>query len=394
MNIYKYYTLILPLILFFACNKQEKVKTEEDEIDIHSENVVHLNKQQQKALDLKLGTIQYRNFSSIVKSNGTLDVDPDKSAEVNAFIGGNVKDILVFHGDEVRKGDVLAVLEHPNYIELQEEMVRVASNLEYLEQEHARQKELFDNDVGSGRDYQKIKAEYTSLKSRYQGLIARLDMLNLDYKDVLAGNISRTISLQSPISGYVNDINVKIGAYVDERNKLFEIADNSHLHLDILIYEKDVKLVKVGQIIHFTVASDTNEEFTAEIFAIGKELEKDKRAIHVHGHIKDQPEYFFPGMYISGHIHTDEERTMALPLDAVVSEGTKSYIFIEDSEQAKGSDDQEITLKMIEVIIGLKDEGFVEIKLIDSLPEATTVVYNAAYYLYADLNNESSGHEH
>jgi cobalt-zinc-cadmium efflux system membrane fusion protein len=323
-----------------------------------------------------------------------LDVDPDKRAEVNAFIGGNVKDILVFHGDKVNKGDVLAILEHPNYIELQEEMVRVASTLEYLEQEYDRQKELFDNDVGSGRDYQKIKAEYNSLKSRYQGLIVRLDMLNLNYKDILAGNISRTISLKSPISGFVNDINVKIGAYVDERNKLFEIADNSHLHLDILIYEKDVNLVKVGQIVHFTVASNLNEEFTAEIFVIGKELEKDKRAIHVHGHVKNQPDYFFPGMYISGHIHTDEERTMALPVDAVISEGTKSYIFIEDSDHTSESDDEEIALEMIEVITGMKDEGFIEIKLLDSLPEATKVVYNAAYYLYADLNNESSGHDH
>ena len=85
---------------------------------------------------------------------------------------------------------------------------------------------------------------------------------------------------------------------------------------------------------------------------------------------------------------------MALPVDAVISEGTKSYIFIEDLEHASDSDDEEIALEMIEVIAGMKDEGFIEIKLLDSLPEATKVVYNAAYYLYADLTNESSGHDH
>jgi cobalt-zinc-cadmium efflux system membrane fusion protein len=118
-------------------------------------------------------------------------------------------------------------------------------------------------------------------------------------------------------------------------------------------------------------------------------------------------------MYISGHLHTDEKYTRALPNDAIVTEGTKSFIFILDKQALEkhvgeenheghehGDEDDDdaaenkTAFRMVEVIPGLKDEGYTEIRLINPLPENTQVVMNAAYYLLADMKKEETEHEH
>ena len=397
-----------------SCNTNDKAANESEEHEEHSEeDVVVLNKNQRDALNLKLGTFQMRNLSTVVKTNGQLEVPPSRSADITAVIGGNVKSIKVFHGDKVSKGQTLVILQRPDYIVLQEEFSEVANRLAYLKQEFERQKELYENNIGAGRDFQKTKAEYNTAKAKYEGLKLRLDLLNLSPEKVIKGHISNTITIKSPINGYVNEVNIKVGSYVDAKDILFEITDNTSIHADFMIYEKDVHLIKEGQKVHFTVSNRPNEEFTATVFAIGKEFETNTRAVHAHAKINETVTGLIPGMYITGHLHTDEKYTRALPNDAIVTEGTKSFIFIQDNETSEehGIDEyseeenheeheyidiyddehDKMAFKMTEVIPGLKDDGYTEIYLIDSLPENTKVVMNAAYYLLSDLKKDEAG---
>lgn len=369
-----------------------------DESEVHQENhstdVVILNESQRNALNLKLDTFQMRNLTTVVKSNGQLAVPPASSAEVTAIIGGNVKEIKVFHGDNVRKGQLLAVLKHPDYITLQEEFAETANNVEFLKLEFERQKKLFENNVGAGRDYQQAKAEYNTAKAKHEGLKSRLQLLNISPDKVLEGGISNTITINSPINGYVNEVNIKVGTYVDAKNKLFSISDNSAIHADFMVYEKDVHLIKEGQKINFTVSNRPGEELTATIFAIGKEFEANSRAVHVHAKINEKISGLIPGMYITGNLDTDEKYTRTLPNDAIVAEGTKSYIFILDHEDDDDVAEKKMAFRMIEVIPGLKDDGYTEVQLINPLPEDTQIVMNAAYYLLADIKKEETEHEH
>jgi cobalt-zinc-cadmium efflux system membrane fusion protein len=373
---------------------------------------VILNKKQIEALQLKLGPVRMRNLTTVVKVNGQLAVPPASSADVTAIIGGNVKEIRVFFGDRVRKGQVLAVLEHPDYVALQEDFAAIAHRLGFLKKEYERQKKLFENNVGAGRDFQRVKSEYNTARARYQGLKSRLLLLHLSPDMVKQGKISNTINVVSHINGYVNTMNIKVGTYVDARDKLFEIADNNAIHADFMVYEKDVYLVKKGQKVHFTVSNMPGKELTATVFAIGKEFEPNTRSVHIHANIHGDKKGLIPGMYISGHLHTDEKYTRALPNEAIVKEGTKSYIFVRDDsvieemkehdekhqeEQETGHDDishDGMAFRMVEIIPGRKDEGYTEIHPVDSLPDNTQIVLNTAYYLLADMKKEEAEHDH
>lgn len=397
-------------VFFFSCNADKKNDmTEEEHVEKGPEGVVVLNKKQREALQLKLGSFQMRNLTTVVKVNGQLAVPPASSADVTAIIGGNVKEIRVFFGDRVRKGQVLAVLEHPDYVALQEDFAAIASQLEFLEKEYERQKKLFESNVGAGRDFQRVKSEYNTAKARYQGLKSRLMLLHISPEKVKAGGISSTVNIVSPIGGYVNSMNIKVGTYVDAKDKLFEIADNNAIHADFMVFENDVYLVKKGQKVHFTVSNMPDRELIATVFAIGKEFEPNTRSVHIHTKIIGDKTGLIPGMYISGHLHTDEKYTRALPNEAIVTEGTKSYIFIRDDsamEEVEGHDekyqeeqkirhddiaDDGMAFRMAEIIPGRKDEGYTEIHPVDSLPDKAQIVLNIAYYLLADMKKEETG---
>jgi len=399
----KYLLIVSVIITTIACNR---VKTEVPVENHESENVVILNENQQHALNLKTGTIEMRNITTLVKTNGQLEVPPASSADVTAVIGGNVREILVFDGDKVRKGQSLAILEHPDYITLQEDFSETANRLEFLEKDYLRQKELFENNVGAGKDFQQAKADYNTAKSRFQGLRSRLELLNLDPTKVMAGDISKEIRIVAPINGYINHVNIKVGTYADASSKLFSISDITAIHADFMVYEKDVHLLHIGQKIDFTVSNRPGEELTATIFAIGKEFEANTRAVHIHAKLDKKVENLIPGMYTSGHIHTNIKPTQTVPNDAVVTEGTKSFIFIVDNEaiHAEGEVGKEsgdngygvesTVFRMVEVITGQVNDGYTEIKLLDPLPEDIRIVLNMAYYLLADMNKEETEHEH
>jgi len=394
------------LLIFLSCNTNKEPATHSEDEHNETEGLVILNRKQREALKLKLGNFEMRAMTTIIRTNGLLEVPPSGSAEVTAVMGGNIKEILVFHGDKVKKGQAMVVLEHPDYISLQQEFAEVSSRLEFLEKEYYRQKELFENQVGSEKIFQQAKSEYYIEMARYKGLKFRLELITINADKVLEGVISSQISVASPIDGFVNDVKIKLGTYVEPKDVLFSISNNDAIHADFMVYEKDVYLLRQGQKINFTVANRPGEELVATIFAIGKEFEPNLRAVHIHARLDHNPGNLIPGMYVSGHIHSGTNVSKSLPEDAVVTDGAKSYIFIHDEnyvhkddktredEGVTHEDEDEMAFRMVEVITGQTDEGFIEVDILNSIPENAEIVLNAAYYLLADMKKEETEHVH
>ncbi len=394
--------LILGIILS-GCKSTGGNQHTETEEENHSSDIVILNQKQMEAVGIKIGTFQMRNLTTIVKTTGQLAMSPQNQAEVTAVIGGNVKEIKVFFGKKVRKGQVLAILEHPDYIKLQEDFAQVANELDFLEKDYQRQKQLYEQGATSGKEYQMAKSKYFTAKARYEGLRQRLKMLNIDPDKVLKGEITSTIKILSPINGTVNKIDIKVGSYAEPGKTMFVIKNNDSLHADLLVYEKDLHKVRQGQKVHFTVSNRPGEEFSGHIFAMEKEFEPDVRAVKVHTTIEGSKKGLIPGMYVTGHIHTDSILTRTLPVDAVVREGEKYYIFIVDNDALKDmhgehTDEHEqerlYAFRMVEIAKGKEDRDYVEVRLLSPLPDTTKVVVKGAYYLLADMKKEETEHEH
>ena len=150
--------------------------------------------------------------------------------------------------------------------------------------------------------------------------------------------------------------------------------------------------MKKGQKISFTITSVPDSQLTAQIYSVGKKFEQNPKAIHVHAEITGKEDFLLPGMYINGRIHTGEKPVMALPESAIIEEEGKPYIFTTEVQQKDG--ETEWSFNAVEIRTGLIDEGWVEIKLLEPLPDGTKVAWNNAYYLISEMKKGETEHEH
>ena len=383
----KLLAVIFSAAILNACGSEE-AKAEEK----HHEDgqALELNEAQFKSAGIQIGKIEMRNLSSVVQCNGVLDVPPQNLVSISLPIGGNLKSTELLQGMKVRKGQVIAVFEHPDYIQLQQEYIQAKSALEYSEMEYKRQEELNKEQVTSQKIFQKTKSEFLSLKAQVNGLEKKLEQLGISRAELDKGNITNTITITSPINGYVTKVNVNIGKYVNPNDVAFEIVDTEHLHAELTVYEKDVTKIKAGQVIRFNLSNENGNERTAKVHLIGREISAE-RTIRIHGHLDKEDVELLPGMYINAVIEIGENKTLSLPEKSIVQNAGKNYIFIKTNSQHKN----EYAFKMVEVNVGVSESGFTEVILPKDVPTTADIVVNGAYDLLSKIfNSEEEGHAH
>ncbi|NEN22619.1 efflux RND transporter periplasmic adaptor subunit [Cryomorpha ignava] len=357
--------------------------------EAHS-NEVHLTQAQFDIMKMRVDSLPLRKMSDYVETNGELEVPPQNEASVTTIIGANINSIKVIEGDKVKKGQTLATISHPNLIVLQTDYISKFHELDYLQQDYERQSRLFEENVGSGKEFQKIKAQYLSTKGMVSGLEAQLKQMGMNPSRLQKGDIYEEVSVISPIDGNVRLVNVKTGQYVQPETELFELVNIDHIHADFMVFEKDINKIKEGQEIRFKIESAPDKELRAEIYSIGKAFEENPKAVHIHAEIDGQKGNLLLGMYVRGRIYTDETKTTALPDDAVVREGETFFVFT----ASRHNDDGEWHFAPIEVVVGKSDDGWKEIKFMNPLPQGTNFAWNNAYYLYSEMKKGEAEHVH
>lgn len=360
-------------------------KTLEDE-------TLHLTPEKFKAMDLKVDSLPTKSLSRVISANGELEVPPQNEAAITAIIGANVTAINVIEGDKVKEGQVLARLSHPDLINLQTDYSTAFNKLDYQKKEYQRQKRLYEGEVASGKTLQKAKSAYLSTKGKVSGLEAQLRLMGLNLDRIREGKIYDQVAVRSPIDGYVEKVNLKIGQFVQQQKELFQIVNIAHVHADLMVFEKDVRLLEKGQTVKFTVESLPGDTLEAEIFAVGKTFEEKPKAVHVHAEIKNKNDALLPGMYINGEINTSTHEAKALPEEAIVNEDGDPYIFT--AHQITENGNQKWELSPLKITTGATDNGWVEIKQPTALPKGKQVIWNKAYYLISEMKKGETGHHH
>ena len=389
-------TLIIG-ILSAACDGETGTPSTDHGHDHHhdheSEEAVRFSSTQFKELGMKTGFIPTKNLSAFVEANGQLEVPPQNEASVTATLGSNIASIKVIEGDKVSKGQVLAYLSHPNLIELQTEYANNWSQLQYLENEYKRQSDLNESKAVSDRDFQQVRANYFSTKAAAAGDGAQLRLLGLNLSKIRDGQIYTQVPLTSPIAGYVRFVNAKIGQYVLPETSLFEIVNIDHIHADLMVFEKDIHKVKVDQVVRFKVESLPGKELEAIIYSVGKAFENGPKAIHLHAEITNKEGLLIPGMYVKGRIMIDEQRSLALPEEALVRQDNKHFAFsaIKEAHDSHGS---EWLFIPFEVKLGTTQGIWTSVIPVKPITEETSVALNNAFYLMAEMKKEETEHSH
>lgn len=238
-----------------------------------------------------------------VSFNGIIVLPPQRQATVALTLGGIVRTTTLLPGQTVAKGSLLATLENPEFINLQQTWLDSHAQTEYLRAEYDRQKTLSDQQAASQKKFQQSQADYLSMKSRLEAAAAQLSLLGISPESLLTSGIQPLLQVKAPISGYVTQVAVNIGKYVNPGESLCEIIDKASPLLKLTTYEKDLDRMHVGSTVEFRVNGMGARTFRATLLSIGQQVDEVNRSLEVYARIENADPQFRPGMYVTAHIN-------------------------------------------------------------------------------------------
>ena len=400
----KRFILILSLFTVIAScgSKKTEEKKEEEYHEETTGNIVTITNLQIKTAGIESGTIELKNLKTSIKANGMLTVPNQNKALVTSVNSGVIRTLHIQPGSFVRKGQVVATIVNPDVARLQQELQTVNAQIDLAEIELNRQKELVEGNAAPLKNVQRVQTELATLRVTRNSLQKQLSAMGISTASVSKGNIVTTIAITAPISGTVSSVTAQIGSNVDPSTPIAGIVNNSQLHLDLFIYEKDLPRLHVNQTIHFTLTNNPGKEYDAQIYSIGTAFASDTKTIPIHAVVKGDKTGLIEGMNITAVISIGTNVSPAVPTDAIVAYQGQDYIFVltnkehsnSEEEKTKNDEKKEVNpneksyfFERVQVIKGVSDVGYTEVTLIKNLPPKTQIVTKGAFFVLAKMTN-------
>jgi cobalt-zinc-cadmium efflux system membrane fusion protein len=400
-----------------ACRETTGEQTHEESDHPHEEapaDLVELSDDQMRMADITLGTVGYRNLGQQLNVNGRLAVPPQSQVTVTALQGGFIRAIPLLPGQPVRKGQVLARIENPDLIALQQEYAETHSRLTYLQTELVRQQELSRENVSALKVLQQTTADLNATRARVTGLAQRIRLVGLSPEAALAGKFSSFYVVTAPVAGVVTDVAATAGQYVQPADLIAKLTSSQGLYAELIVFEKDLSQLREGQRISIRLTNETQER-TGRILYINRAIDTD-RSVRVAAKLDQADSRLTPNTFLKASLDLGASRTTALPEEAIVSAEGKEYIFVvtdenvpehheHEASEAEHDDHKEAethehgtVFKQIPVRRGVTESGYSQVTLPEKFNLSTTkVVTKGAYALLSQLKaagSEEEGHAH
>ncbi|MTI40709.1 efflux RND transporter periplasmic adaptor subunit [Fulvivirga lutimaris] len=272
------------------------------------DNNDQVNESKTEAIDNSKENVapEERVENNSIQVRGYIEVPPENKAIISAYYGGYVRSLSLLNGQSVKKGDYLFSLTNPDYLNMQQEYLMAKENIEFMQSDYNRQKELVNENIASGKSFSKVEADYRTAKSKYQALKEQMKLLNININKLEQGVFSPTVNIYAPIGGMISMINISTGQYLDEKTPAVEIVNTDHLHLELEVYERDIAKIKKGQPITFMAPEYSSVQLNASVHLINSIIHAEKRTAGIHAHIESSIDslQLMPGMFVEAEIFT------------------------------------------------------------------------------------------
>jgi len=337
-------------LLLFSCKKEvEQNNTATPGLE---NNIVQLTSEQIKNAEIVVGQPQQRDMSTTIRLNGVIEVPPANKISVSNPFGGYIKKMNLLPGTRVKKGDMLVIMEDPQYIQLQQDYLMAKNKEEFLSKDFLRQRDLNADKSVSDKTFQQASSDYMGQKILTKALNEKLKLIHINPDELDETSLSGSVTLRSPINGYVAAIYVNVGKYVSPTDVLLLLVDESKLHVSLTAFEKDIALIVLGQKVNVYSNVHPQKNYTARVHLINKSL-NDERTSEIHCDLENADKDLLPGMFVTAEIQLKNSEVISVPEDAIVSWENKYYVFIEKSTGV---------FNIYPVEIGMTTNGFTELK--------------------------------
>ncbi|MFY7792528.1 MAG: efflux RND transporter periplasmic adaptor subunit [Chitinophagaceae bacterium] len=374
----QFFPSILFILTLTGCGSPESAEQSASDSLPESDRIT-MNKATLEKAGVLTGTITRKVMGASLTVNGVVDVPPQNLVSVSFPPGGYLYSTRLMPGMRIKKGEVIAEMEDPSLVQLQQDYLMARARLTFLEREFARQQTLNADKVSADKVFEQVRSDYEGQQAMVSANAEKLRMIGIVPESLSPERISRRVSLRSPINGFVSKVHVNIGKYVQPADVLFELINPDDIHAALSIFEKDLARVSIGQKVSISFVDEPDRVYDGEVILVNRNVDEDRIAV-AHCHFRSKPAQLLPGMFLNARIHVRETEVPALPESAVVRYEQREFVFVESSA---GVFDMKV------VRTGEKEDGFVEIIGGAEALEGRTLVIRNAYSLLGALKNKA-----
>lgn len=329
---------LLLFITFLSCNNQlqkERLGGDDNVIKIEDTDSLFLSR-------ITVTSLEKQNYFDTLEYIGLISAPPQSIHSVYSLIPGFVKELSVYQGSFVKKGDVICYLSHPDIMTIQQDFLRVYTQYQTDSLEYIRQLKLFNDSATSARTLEVAKSTFYSTRAQLKSIEKLLMDINLNPKNVKDGKTYSQVAIKSPVDGYIKSIFVNSGGLVQPNTLMFSILDIHHVHVELFVNLDISKKIDLNDTL---IVKDAigNLVTYAKVINISPFIDETSKLVHVHCHLTDTNYAFIVGQQVQVLMKGGFLKAFILPKETLIFIDNKNYIFIK-------KDDKTFVLKEINLI--------------------------------------------
>ncbi|MCF2523534.1 efflux RND transporter periplasmic adaptor subunit [Bradyrhizobium sp. G127] len=354
------------------------------------EAVVKLNERQIAAGNFAIQDVRGGLISKHIVVPGTIVPSGERIAKVSVRLLGTVAELRKRLGDDVREGDVLAIIESREVADAKSQYLAAKVALDLQDTLFSRSKSLFESKVSSENDYLRAKTAFEDVRIKFDVARQKLFALGLtgDQIAVLPQQPVESLRLQelrAPMSGRIAERRVDLGSLVGregQESELFVIVDSSVVWAELSLQAADLAAVSQGQ--QITVSTGAGSApLPAIIMFVSPLLDKDTRSARVVASVDNPSHILRPGTFVTAEIPFGQiQAGVVVPKTAVQSIDGQSVVFMRTSDG--------FTLRII--VTGREDSNSFEVT--SGLSAGEPIATANTFVLKADLGKYAAEHQH
>jgi len=346
-----------------------------------TEQILTLAPEQAQKAGLELDSLRLLPLAHEILLSGQVEAPPQNLISVSMPMPGLLRSTRLLPGMQVQKGEILAYMEDPAYLRLQEDYWSTRIRAENLEAELRRQEELSRTGAGNTKTERDTRSEWRTANVKAKAMEEQLRLLGLDITNLNESTIMRQIPVRSPVRGYVIKVHHSIGQYIGTGEALYELVDPSDVHLRLNVFEKDLPYLRETQKLYAYTNHQPGVEHPAQILLIGKEFAAD-RSVEVHCHFDRYDSGLIPGMFMRARLQVQTEAIPAIPVAGVQYHQGQAYVFERVWNFNTQSKDLRFWRRPVRVLHRDKDWVWIEFEKTDQTPiQGRSFVTRGAYSL-------------
>ena len=368
-----YFLLVLSLAssgLLGCSKKQEATKeTPKDPLEIIITPIIQSQ--------IKIDKADKAEISEAVNVPGRIEVQQNRLAKIGSPVTGRVSDIYVSLGQVVKSGQILAKVNSVELTQTQLTYIKAKQQIGLKTKAVERAKLLFEADVISKAEMQRIEAELDSVKAEFDATEDQLEILGMTKSTIQKLSSSSTVNsysdVTSRIAGIVISKHVNIGQVVQPSDELFSVADLSHLWAVAEVPEQQVAFIQKDQEVTIDIPALDDKRVKGKIIFVGDIVNPETRTVLIRTEIDNSNQMLKPDMLITVTVQSKKVSKLAVSTAAVVRENDRSYVFAQTGPNK---------FRLREIEVGSRDGNMVSI--LSGITIGETIVVDGAFH----LNNE------